>query len=218
MRRDFIDLARDYPQLQDWAQEWIDAIGTLYHLNAQRLVNWDETLLLEKQNTLFQEQHALLEMQLAQMKERFDSLLLNQASSQDKPDPGTTPITLHPAQVKVLESLKNHWEGLIVFVTYPEVPMDNNRGEQAIRNSVCGRKNYYGSGSVWSAQFTAIMFSIFPTLALWGINPRHWLQLYLLACAENGGAAPKDLTPFLPWSMSEERRQELAKPPPIDTS
>jgi len=27
---------------------------------------------------------------------------------------------------------------------------------------------------------------------------RHWLYVYLTACAENGGLAPADLTPFLP--------------------
>jgi hypothetical protein len=39
------------------------------------------------------------------------------------------------------------------------------------------------------------------------------LQEYLEACAEAGGTAPADLTPFLPWEMSEERRQHLARPP-----
>jgi hypothetical protein len=73
---------------------------------------------------------------------------------------------LHLAQRQVLTSLRNHWQGLIVFVTYPEVPMDNNRAEQAIRNSVTGRKNYYGSGSVWSAELAAMMFSLFQTIEI----------------------------------------------------
>jgi len=218
-RRDFIELARDYPQFKDWAQNWIYEIGTLYHLNKQRLVHWEEILPLEGQNALFQEQHALLEKQLLQMKERCDSLLQTNQASQNEPDQTVTfPVELHTAQQKVLSSLKNHWKGLIVFLTHPEVPMDNNLGEQAIRNPVCGRKNYYGSGSDWSAKLTAVLFSLFQTLSLWNINTRHWLQQYLLACAHNDGAAPKDLTPFLPWSMSEERRQELSKPLPMDTS
>jgi transposase len=29
---------------------------------------------------------------------------------------------------KILTSLENHWDGLSVFVTHPEVPMDNNAG------------------------------------------------------------------------------------------
>jgi len=38
--------------------------------------------------------------------------------------------------------------------------MDNNRAENKIRIPVTGRKNYYGSGSLWSAQLAATLFSI----------------------------------------------------------
>ncbi len=35
------------------------------------------------------------------------------------------------------------------------------------------------------------------------------------ACAHNGGKAPQELAPFLPWSMEETRRAELSAPLPI---
>ena len=68
--------------------------------------------------------------------------------------------------------------------------------------------------SIWSAQLAAMLFSILQTLALWGINPRHWLTAYLTACAANGGNAPRDIDPFLPWSMDEARRAALSRPAP----
>ena len=117
-------------------------------------------------------------------------------------------------QKKVLQSLLDHWSGLIVFVEHPEVPMDNNRAENSIRHPVTGRKNYYGSGSLWSAELAATLFSILQTLGLWGINPRHWLTRYLQVCADNGGQAPRTIEPFLPWSMDEARRAELSRPYP----
>ena len=117
---------------------------------------------------------------------------------------------------KILTSLENHWEGLSVFVSHPEVPMDNYPGENSIRNPLTGRKNFYGSGSVWSSRMAAMMFTIFQTLALWKITHNHWLRLYLAACGENHGRAPENLSAFLPWEMSEERRLVLARPP--DTS
>ena len=123
---------------------------------------------------------------------------------------------LSNAKYKILTSLKNHWDGLSVFVEHPEVPMDNNKGENAIWNPVTGRKNFYGSGSVWSAQLAAIMFSIFKTLDLWGLNCHHWLNSYLNACAVNHGKSPEDLSPFLPWEMDEARLDKLSKP--LDTS
>jgi len=33
-----------------------------------------------------------------------------------------------------------------------------------------GRKNYYGSGSVWSAHLAAMMFSVLQTRVLWHLN------------------------------------------------
>jgi hypothetical protein len=71
--------------------------------------------------------------------------------------------------------------------------MDNNNAENSLRNSATGRKNYYGSGAVWSADLAAMLFSILQTVILWGINPRHWLHAFLTACAENGGRAPAGL-------------------------
>ena len=90
--------------------------------------------------------------------------------------------------------------------------MDNNKGENSLRNPATGRKNYYGSGAVWSADLAAMLFSILQTIILGGLNPRHWLHDYLTACAENGGLAPTDLTPFLPWTMDAVRLNKLKQP------
>ena len=122
---------------------------------------------------------------------------------------------LHLGKQKVLSSLHNHWDGLTVFVERPEVAMDNNTAERVLRNPVVGRKNYYGSGSVWSAHLAAMMFSVLQTVLLWGLNPHHWLHAFLQACADNGGQSPADLSSFVPWQMSAERREALARPVPV---
>ena len=93
--------------------------------------------------------------------------------------------------------------------------MDNNTAERILRNPVIGRKNYYGSGSVWSAHLAAMMFSVLQTVLLWDLNPHHWLTAFLQACADHGGTSPTDLSAFLPWQMTPERRAELARPVPV---
>src|SRR6266852_8145779 len=75
------------------------------------------------------------------------------------------------------------------------------------------RKGGHG-GVWWSAHFAAIMFSMLQTLLLWGLNPHHWLSAFLQACAESGGQSPADLSPFVPWQMSAERRDMLSRPRP----
>ena len=202
LRRDFLDAAKSWPDLEAWMLSWVEMIGELYTLNAERLEHWDETRALTDQTPAFMERHQALVQAIEQMGERCDRELEKE--------------NLHGAQRDVLDSLKNHWLGLTVFVRYPQVPMDNNTAERRMRNPGMGRKNYYGSGSQWSAGLAAMMFSLFQTILLWKLNPHHWLHSYLTACAENEGHPPADISPFIPWQMSEERKQQLAKPIPPD--
>jgi len=204
VRRDFLKAARSWPELESWMFTWVDDIRALYHLNKARLEGWDETGPLAQQSAAFAERHRDLETHLSQMQARCEAHLLD-------PD-------LHLVKKKVLSSLHNHWDGLTVFVERPEVAMDNNTAERILRNPVVGRKNYYGSGSVWSAHLAARMFSVLQTVLLWGLNPHHWLSVFLQACADNGGRCPTDLRAFLPWHMTPERREELARPAPVTLS
>ena len=115
-------------------------------------------------------------------------------------------------QARPLRSLLNHRNGLSVFVGQPRVPMDNNAAERALRGPVIGRRLSFGSDSHSGARFTALMYSVVGTLATNGIDVRRWLEAWLRACAANGGRAPQDLSPWLPWSMSEQRRRPLRAP------
>jgi hypothetical protein len=116
---------------------------------------------------------------------------------------------------QAITSMQNHWQTLTRFLARPEVAMDNNTAERALRGPVVGRKNYYGSGSVWSAHLAAKRLSVLHTVLLWDLNPHHWLSAFLHACAEHGGKSPTDLSAFLPWKMTPERKQELAQPMPV---
>ncbi len=57
-----------------------------------------------------------------------------------------------------------------------------------------------------------MLFSVFATLKLHGINPRKWLTRYLVACAAAGGKAPEHVADFLPWNMSEEVKAVMRAP------
>lgn len=206
VRRDFLGAARKYPDLQEWALCWVEKIGELYHINNQRCKEFDQKLPIQWQSDSFKKEHEKLVEKMNEMAKDRDAF----AGAYQPDDPDVD--MLSEVKYKILTSLKNHWNGLSVFVDHPEAPMDNNNGEQSIRNPVTGRKNFYGSGSLWSSQLAAIMFSIFQTLVLCGLNCKHWLRLYLTACAENHGKAPEDLSSFLPWEMDEERRRQLSEP------
>jgi transposase len=198
VRRDFLQAACSWPELESWMGAWVADIRTLYRLNTARMAVWEATVPFEAQSPAFVACQRALTSHLSRMKARCEEQLLETA--------------LHRAQKKVLTSLHKHWAGLTVFVERPAVAMDNNTAERALRLPVTGRKNYYGSGSVWSAQLAAVLFSVLQTVLLWDLNPRQWLTAFLQACADNGGKSPPDLGAFLPWEMTAERRRQLAQP------
>ena len=183
-RRDFLELANAYPELSAWALAWVDAIGQLYHLNGLRL-----------QAAAGNAARAARQVDLEQAVQRM---------AQERDDALADPLLAEPA-AKVLRSMVVHWSGLTVFVAHPWVPMDNNTAELAMRGPVVGRKNFYGSGSEWSGQLAATMYSLLMTLKLWQINPRTWLSAYLQACADNRNRVPVEINPFLPWAMDPAR-------------
>jgi len=206
VRRDFLDAARKYPELEEWSLYWVEKIGGLYHTNKQRCKEFDQKLPVQWQPAAFKKEHENLAIKMDVMAEERDAFIDAYNANDSKFN------LLEEVKYKILTSLQNHWKGLSVFIEHPDVPMDNNKGESSIRNPVTGRKNFYGSGSLWSSQLAAMMFSIFQTMTLCGINCHHWLRLYLTACAENNGKPPEDLTDFLPWKMAKNRRAQLAKP------
>ncbi len=189
VRRDFLDVARSWPEQEEWALGWVQRIGLLYKRTTERLEALGEP-------EEFAQKDALVRQQVKGMA---------QQRQQELADP-----KLHPARKRVLESLHEHWGGLTVFVEHPEVPLDNNQAERALRGPVVGRKNYCGSGAVWAGELAAMLFSVFQTLCLWDINPRVWLTAYLQACAQAAGKPPQALDDFLPWKMSEQKRKEWA--------
>ncbi len=200
------DAGRAFSELEGWALQYKGRIGTLYHLNRLRLEQWDPERPLTEQSAAFYRYHEALKAQLQRLHEEATRIVAD--NDEGAPNEGTPSApaaelskSARTKRKKVLASLLEHWPGLTVFVEHPEVPMDNNLAENTIRTPVTGRRNYYGSGSIWSAQLAATLFAILQTLVLWGVNPRHWLRLYLTACAENGGSAPRDIDPFLPRSM-----------------
>lgn len=194
VRRDFLKYCKGYPELEKWGLSWIDEIGKLYHINNLRIQYREKAKMFRKYN-------GELEKAVKQMREKLDREL------KDK--------TTASAAKKILESLDKHWEGLTVFVGYPQIPMDNNEAERGLRPSVVGRKNYYGSGAIWSAQLAAYLFSILGTMKLWGINPQTWLLSYLEGCAHCGGHEPQNIDQFLPWKMTDEQRKIFCEPPNI---
>ena len=196
VRRDFLNYSKAYPHREDWGLKWVDRIGKLYEINNNRILHQEgSSRFIKYDNELKKE---VKNLQVFANKELKDDEVL-------------------PSGKKLLKSLDRHWEGLTVFVDRPEIPMDNNIAERGLRPSVIGRKNYYGSASVWSGELATAMFTIFETIKKWKINPHTWLLAYLQECAMSGGV-PDNISKFLPWNMNKQQRQLFSLPPAGENS
>ena len=194
-RRDFIECAAGQVGLTQWCQRWIERIeriASIYRLNEARLAHYHPGI--EPRTPAFHAAQGALKEALAGLFAEAEQEL---AGLPDRAREG-----------KALRSLVNHREGLSVFVDRPQVPLDNNLAERMLRGPAIGRRLSFGSDSEDGARFTAMMYSTIGTLALNGIDVLRWLG----ACAENGRRPPDDLSPWLPWSMSEERKRAFTAP------
>jgi transposase len=122
---------------------------------------------------------------------------------------------MHPAAVKVLATLDREWDGLIRHREFPELPLDNNASERALRGPVVGRKNFYGSGSTASAELAGRVWTITATAERAGLNPLAYLSAYLNQCAQTAGTPPSGtaLDRFLPWAINPDDHAAWARHP-----
>jgi transposase len=228
VRRDFLEVLTGYAELNDWVVSWLEEIRELYQRNDARLeaLTVAATISAASATPPSTPDAGAAPLSLAnapdaavassnpppcvavreqQLRDHVTHLAQRRDAELQQPD-------LHRACTKVLTSLQNHWSGLTVFLEHPEVPLDNNAAERAERGPVVARKNYYGSGALWSGRLAAMLFSLLQTLAVWDLCPLRWLTAYLTACAEAGAKPPQQAAAFLPWNLTAEQKQQWALP------
>ena len=179
-------------KLQPWVDEWRERIAVLYRLHGARQELSPGTQGYQEAD---EELHRFV-------KEEIEVNWRAQLTDRSIPLAGRD----------VLKTVQRHWEGLTRFLDNPELPLDNNAAERLLRTPVVGRKNFYGSGSKWSGEFGAMMWTITATVARAKLNPLAHLTDYLTACANNHGKPLEGpaLDRFLPWMMSEAEKKAWA--------
>lgn len=188
IRRYFIRAGDAHPeQLAGWREDWLGRIARLYAAHQRLADTRPGTPAHHQADTDFE---ACIEQ-------------MDQARHVQHDDEH-----LHPAAHKVLATLDHEWDGLVRHREFPQLPLDNNTAERSLRSPVVGRKNYYGSGSVWSAKLAGRIWSITTTIARAGGNPLAHLTCYLDQCATAGARPPDDevLAGFLPWQATREQQ------------
>ena len=187
VRRDFIDITKKYPgnlPLCRWAEAWVLKIANLYQINHKRVEH-------PNGSKLFLEYDTMLRAALQEMRKDIGG----------KHD--------HDAQVKAMDSMRRHWDGLTLFVQHPELPMDNNLMENGIRPCALGRNNFLGNHSRWGGDLAACMYSIIQTCLLNDIDPRAYLTYYFRECMARKEMDAETAGKLLPHKISGRLKDKL---------
>lgn len=198
IRRYFIRAGDAHTQLRYWRDRWVHRIALLYLAHRDLAATEPGT-----------DPHR-------QASQAFDQALadIDTARHEQAAGPG-----LHPAARKVLATLDREWDGLIRHRDFPDIALDNNTAERALRTPVIGRKNYYGAHAQWAAHLAAQVWTITATAERNHHEPLTFLTDYLTACAQTGSTPPdgQTLERFFTWLPTPRDTTESHHPDPAVT-
>ena len=127
----------------------------------------------------------------------------------DKTLPGVTPKS---ALGTALSYLRDYWPRLTRYTERGDLPIDNNRAENAIRPFVIGRKAWLFSDTVAGTNASAVIYSVLETAKANGVEPYTWLRRVLrdLPAAKT----VDDVEALLPWNVKDMHAPDLTSDMP----
>ena len=179
VRRYFVEAARVQPKgKRGRADEAIDLIGKLYGIERTYKDASDGDRLLARQR--------LSVPALAALKAWMDKTL-----------PTVPPKT---ALGKALAYMDKYWDRLVRYAERGDLPIDNNRCENAIRPFVVGRKSWLFSDTPAGAHASALIYSLVETAKANGLEPYTWLRR-VMRCLPMAKTVD-EMEALLPWNLN----------------
>lgn len=168
-RRKFVDILKYYPTVE----VFLDLVGDLYR----------EEKKFRKQS----EQTAALRRAMCEpIIEAIDTWRKNQKCL---PKSGLG---------KALAYMNDNWDGLILFLTDPDLPLDNNPAENGLRQLVLGRKNFLFNRSLEGARVASILYTIAVSCSMNNVDLKEYLKETILRIRNCRGFQ-------LPYDFANER-------------
>ncbi|GGE91435.1 IS66 family transposase [Massilia psychrophila] len=179
VRRRFVDAVKVQPEgRRGLADEAVALIGRLYGIEREYKGASDTVRLQARQ------EHSL--PALTALRAWLDKTL-----------PGVTPKS---ALGTALSYMRDYWSRLTRYTERGDLPIDNNRCENAIRPFVVGRKAWLFSDTTAGANASAVIYSLLETAKANGLEPYAWLRQVLrdLPAAKT----VDDIEALLPWNLT----------------
>jgi len=178
VRRRFVEATRVQPKgKRGRADEAVALIGKLYAIESAHKDATDEVRLRARQE--------LSVPALAGLKIWMETTL-----------PTVTPQS---ALGKALSYMDKYWPMLERYVERGDLPIDNNRCENAIRPFVIGRKSWLFSDTPAGAHASAVIYSLVETVKACGLEPYTWLRRVMRSLPL--ATTVDEVEALLPWNL-----------------
>lgn len=178
VRRRFVEAVRVQPKgKRGRADDAVDLIGKLYGIERQYKDATDAQRLLARQQ--------LSVPALAALKAWMEKTL-----------PTVVPSS---ALGKALAYLQKYWSRLERYTERGDLPIDNNRCENAIRPFVVGRKAWLFSDTPAGAHASALIYSLVETAKANGLEPYTWLRRVMRSLPM--AKTVDEVEALLPWNL-----------------
>ena len=178
VRRRFVDAVRVQPKgKRGKADEAVAMIGKLYGIEREF-------------------KQASVEVRYLARQEHSVPVLAELQAWLQKTQPLVTPKS---ALGTALAYMGNLWSRLTVYTQRGDLPIDNNRCENAIRPFVIGRKAWLFSDTPAGAHASAVIYSLVQTAKANGLEPYAWLRRVIrdLPAAKT----VEEVEALLPWNL-----------------
>jgi len=104
------------------------------------------------------------------------------------------------------------WRALEVYLKEPEIEIDNNLVENAIRPTALGKKNWLFFGDADAGQRSAIIYSIIESCRCHDIEPYTYLRDVLTRLPTMTNRQIKDIVPKA-WAAATRKCNRQTNPP-----
>jgi hypothetical protein len=121
----------------------------------------------------------------------------------ERTQPGVTPKS---ALGTALAYLRKYWNRLVRYTERGDLPIDNNRCENAIRPFVVGRKAWLFSDTPAGATASAVIYSLVQTAKANGLEPYAWLRRVMRDLPK--AKTVDEVEALLPWNLKALQSQE----------
>jgi transposase len=177
-RRQFVDLAPDFPQE---CQHVLESLGEVYQYEAQA----KELKLTPEARLHFHQEHSQKPMNELQQ-------WMRQQLEQKRVEPNS-------GLGQAFHYMINHWPALTLFLREAGAPLDNNICERALKMAILHRKNSLGYKTQNGARLGDLFMSLIHTCRLCAGNPLD----YLNALVRHPHEAREHPTQWFPWNYKK---------------